>query len=157
MIDKELLKQTVLKAIEGTGVFLVDIRVTPSNDITVEIDSNEGVDLDLCTSIHNKIEESLDRDKEDFSLEVGSAGLTAPFKVVEQYTKNLGKEVEILTRDGRKIVGTLTAVDSDTSSFTVEVPTKVKEPGAKRPTVQMVPEHLKMDACKQVKHHFTFK
>lgn len=157
MIDKELLKQAVLKAIDGTGVFLVDLTVSPSNDIVVEIDSNDGVDLDLCTSIHNKIEAELDRDKEDYSLEVGSAGLTAPFKVVEQYTKNLGKEVEILTLDGRKITGTLTAVDSDTSSFTVEVPTKVKEPGAKRPTVQMVPEHLKMADCRQVKHHFTFK
>jgi len=157
MIDKELLKQTVLNAIEGTGVFLVDISVTPDNDIVVEIDSNESIDLDLCASIHNKIEEGLDRDKEDYSLEVGSAGLTAPFKVVEQYTKNLGKEVEILTRDGRKIVGTLTAVDGDTSSFTVEVPTKVKEPGAKRPTTQMVPEHLKMDDCRLVKPHFSFK
>ncbi len=157
MIDKELLKQTVQQAIAGTGVFLVDLTVSPSNDIVVEIDSNDGVDLDLCTSIHNKIEAALDRDKEDFSLEVGSAGLTAPFKVVEQYTKNLGKEVEILTRDGRKITGTLTAVDADTSTFTVEVPTKVKEPGAKRPTTQMVPEHLKMADCKQVKHHFMFK
>lgn len=156
MIDKQLVKDTVLKAIDGTGVFLVSVTVSPENDIVVEIDSNEGVDLDLCTDIHNKIEEMLDRDKEDFSLEVGSAGLTAPFKVVEQYTKNLGKEVEILTKDGRKIVGTLTAVDGDTSSFTVEVPTKVKEPGAKRPSLQMVPEHLKMDACKQVKHHFKF-
>lgn len=156
MIDKELVKQTVQKAIEGTGVFLVDLTVSPTNDIVVEIDSLDGVDLDLCTSIHNKIEEALDRDKEDFSLEVGSAGVTAPFKVVEQYMKNLGKEVDVLTKDGRKLLGTLTAVDGDTSSFTIEVPTKVKEPGAKRPTVQMVPEHLKMDQCKQVKHHFKF-
>lgn len=156
MIDKETVKAAVMDAIQGTGVFLVDISVSSQNDIVVEIDSQDGVDLDQCTDIHNKIEAALDRDKEDFSLEVGSAGLTAPFKVVEQYTKNLGKEVEILTKDGRKIVGTLTAVDSDTSSFTVEVPTKVKEPGAKRPSVQMVPEHLQMDQCKQVKHHFKF-
>lgn len=157
MIDKEKLKATVLKAIEGTGAFLVDIKVSPDNDIVVEVDSNDGVDLDLCADITHKIEAEFDRDKEDYSLEVGSAGVTAPFKVVEQYTKNLGKEVEVLTKDGRKLVGTLTAVDGDVSEFTIEVPTKVKQPGAKRPTVEMVPETLKMDQCKQVKHHFTFK
>lgn len=157
MIDKELLKETVLKAIDGTGAYLVDIQVKPDNEIIVEVDSNDGVDLDLCADITRKIEAAFDRDKEDYSLEVGSAGITAPFKVVQQYTKNLGKDVEILTKDGRKIVGNLTGVDADTSSFTIEVPTKVKEPGAKRPTVQMVPEHLKMDQCKQVKPHFVFK
>lgn len=157
MIDKELLRATVLDAIKGTGAYLVDIQVKPDNDIVVEVDSNTGVDLDTCADITRKIEAVFDRDKEDYSLEVGSAGVTAPFKVVEQYTKNLGKEVEVLTKDGRKIVGTLTAVDGDTSSFTIEVATKVKEPGAKRPTVQMVPETLKMDQCKQVKHHFVFK
>lgn len=157
MIDNDKLKATVLKAIEGTGVFLVDIDIKPDNEIVVEVDSNNGVDLDTCADITRKIEAEFDRDKEDYSLEVGSAGLTAPFKVVEQYTKNLGKEVEILTKDGRKITGVLTAVDGDTSSFTIEVATKVKEPGAKRPVVQHIPETLKMDECKQVKHHFVFK
>lgn len=157
MIDKDLLKRTVLEAIEGTGVYLVDLQVKPDNEIIVEVDSNDGVDLDMCATLTRKIEAAFDREKEDYSLEVGSAGITAPFKVVEQYTKNLGKDVEVLTKDGRKIVGNLTAVDADTSSFTIEVPTKVKEPGAKRPTIQMVPEHLKMDACKSVKHHFVFK
>lgn len=157
MIDKEQLKQTVLKAIEGSDAFLVDIQIKPGNEIVVEIDSNNGVDIDLCADITRKIEAAFDRDKEDYSLEVGSAGVTAPFKVVEQYTKNIGKEVEVLTKDGRKIHGVLASVDGDTSSFTVEVPTKVKEPGAKRPTIQQVPEHFKMDDCKLVKHHFIFK
>lgn len=156
MIDKDKLKATVLKAIDGTGVFLVDIQVKPDNEIVVEIDSNDGVDLDTCADITKRIEAEFDRDKEDYSLEVGSAGITAPFKVVEQYTKNIGKEVEVFTKDGRKITGVLTAVDGDTSSFTVEVPTKVKQPGAKRPTIEQVPTHLKMDECKQVKHLYRF-
>ncbi len=156
MIDKDLLKKTVLDALQGTGAFLVDITVSPSNDIVVEIDSNEGVDIDLCSEVTHRIEAEFDRDKEDYSLEVGSAGLTAPFKVVEQYTKNLGKDVEALTRDGRKIHGVLAAVDADTSSFTIEVPTKVKEPGAKRPVVKMVPEHLKMDDVKYIRHDLKF-
>lgn len=156
MIDKELLKNTVLEALKGTNAYLVDIQVSKDNDIVVEVDSHDGVDLDFCADLTHKIEEKFDREIEDYSLEVGSAGLTAPFKVVEQYLKNIGKEVEVLTKDGRKLHGVLTAVDADTSSFTIEVPTKVKEPGAKRPTVQQVPEHLKMDECKHVKHMLKF-
>lgn len=157
MIDKDKLKATVEEAIAGTGVFLVDIQVRPDNEIVVEVDSQNGVDLDTCADLTRKIEAKFDRDEEDYSLEVGSAGLTAPFKVVEQYTKNLGKEIEVLTKDGRKITGTLTSVDGDTSSFSMDVPTKVKEPGAKRPVVQQVPTQLKMDECKIVKHLFRFK
>lgn len=157
MIDKDKLRATVLKAIEGTDVFPVSIDIRPGNEIVVEVDSNNGVDLDTCADITRKIEAEFDRDKEDYSLEVGSAGLTAPFKVVEQYTKNMGKEVEVYTKDGRKLTGVLTAVDGDTSSFTIEIATKVKEPGAKRPEVRQVPETLKMDECKQVKHLFRFK
>lgn len=156
MIDKELLKKTVEEAIAGTGVFLVDIQVKPGNDIVVEIDSQEGVDLDTCAMIHDKIEAAFDRDEEDYSLEVGSAGLTAPFKVVEQYTKNLGKDVEVLTADGRKLHGVLAGVDAPKGEFTIEVPTKVKEPGAKRPVVRQVPETLKMDAVKYIKHDLKF-
>lgn len=157
MIDKAQLKAVVLKAIEGTGAYLVDIQVKPDNEIVVDVDSQQGVDLDFCADLTRKIEAAFDRDKEDYSLEVGSAGVTAPFKVVEQYTKNLGNEVEVLTADGRKLRGTLTAVDADTASFTIEVPTKVKAPGAKRPTVEMVPEHLAMASCKEVKRHLVFK
>ncbi len=157
MIDKDKLKTTVEDAIKGTGVFLVDIQIKPDNEIVVEVDSQDGVDIDTCADLTRRIEAAFDRDKEDYSLEVGSAGLTAPFKVVEQYTKNLGKEIEVLTKDGRKLTGVLAAVDGDTSSFTLEVPTKVKEPGAKRPLVQQVPVHLKMDECKMVRHFFRFK
>lgn len=156
MIDKDLLKKTVEDAIAGTGVFLVDIRVSADNDIVVEIDSNDGVDIDTCSMIHDKIEAAFDRDKEDYSLEVGSAGLTAPFKVVEQYTKNLGKDVEVLTKDGRKLHGVLAAVNAPASEFTIETSVKVKEPGAKRPTLQQVPETLKMDEIKYIRHDLKF-
>jgi len=156
MIDKDLLKKTVEDAIAGTDVFLVDIQVKPDNEIVVEVDSREDVDLDTCAMLTRKIEAVFDRDREDYSLEVGSAGLTSPFKVVEQYTKNLGKDVEVLTKDGRKLHGVLAGVDGDSGSFTIEVPAKVKEPGAKRPTVRQVPETLKMDEIKYIRHDLKF-
>ena len=82
-----------------TDLFLVDISVTPDNNITVEVDSATGVDIDACAAITRAVEAVFDRDAEDYALEVGSAGLTAPMKVRGQYDKNLGNDVEILTRD----------------------------------------------------------
>ncbi len=155
MIDKTLLTETVEQAIAGTSIFLVDVQVNPGNAIVVEIDSPEGIDIDTCADITRKIESVFDRDKEDYELEVGSAGLTSPFKVKGQYLKNIGNQVEILTKDGRKLKGTLLSVDDD--SFTVEITKKVKEPGKKKPVEVAEPETLDMDNCKYVKYLIDFK
>lgn len=155
MIDKQLLAQTIEQAIEGSSIFIVDIKINPGNAIVVEIDSPENIDIDTCASITRKIEAVFDRDAEDYELEVGSAGLTAPFKVKGQYLKNIGNEVEVLTRDGRKMQGTLTAVGDD--DFTIEVAKKVKEPGAKRPSIIMEPITLEISNTKSVKYLINFK
>lgn len=155
MIDKQLLTQTVEEAIEGTDLFIVEIKVTPDNNITVEIDSPTGVDIDSCVAINRKIEAAYDRDVEDYQLEVGSAGLTAPFKVKGQYDKNIGNELEILTRDGRKLTGRLVEVTD--SGFTVEVPVKVKHEGAKRPVIENQPQTFAFDDCKTVRYKIDFK
>lgn len=75
MIDKELLAQTVAESIKDTDIFIVDITIGADNAIVVELDSPEGIDIDTCAAITRRIEEVFDRDKEDYSLEVGSAGL----------------------------------------------------------------------------------
>ncbi|MEZ3576251.1 MAG: ribosome assembly cofactor RimP [Muribaculaceae bacterium] len=161
MIDKELLRQTVIESMTGTDLFLVDITITPGNDITVEIDSASGVDIDACAAITRAVEAAFDRDTEDYSLEVGSAGLTSPMRVRGQYDKNVGNDVEILTRDGRKLHATLVEVapgdvaDTDVD-FTVEVTVKVKEPGAKRPVTKTEPLKLNSKDCKYVKYDLKF-
>ena len=155
MIDKELLNKTVADMIDGTDIFVVDIKVSPDNDIVVEIDSPDNIDVDTCAAITRRIEEVFDRDTEDYSLEVGSAGLTAPFKVRGQYLKNIGNEVEVLTRDGRKLKGVLTAV-ADDGRFTVAVPTKVKHEGAKRPVVEDVEHVLDPAECRSVRYNLEF-
>lgn len=161
MIDKELLRQTVDDAMSGTDLFLVDIVVSPGNDITVEVDSATGVDIDACAAITRAIEAVFDRDVEDYSLEVGSAGLTSPMRVRGQYDKNVGNDVEILTRDGRKLRGTLVEVaagnvaDTDVD-FTIETSVKVKEPGAKRPVTKVEPIELNSNDCKYVKYDLKF-
>lgn len=137
-------------------MFVVDVRVTPTNEITVEIDSVEGIDIDTCAAITRRIEEVFDRDVEDYQLEVGSAGLTAPFKVRGQYLKNIGNEVQVLTRDGRKLKGILSDV-ADDDSFTIEIPVKVKHEGAKRPVIEMQPQVFKPADCKSVEYVINFK
>ena len=155
MIDKDLLRQTVEEAIQGTGLFLVDLTVRPANAIVVEVDSAKGVDIDSCAALTRAIEARFDRDVEDFELEVGSAGLTAPFKVRAQYEKNIGNEVEVLTRDGRKFSGILTEVADD--AFTVAVTRKVKPEGAKRPVLVEEPERVEYTNARQVKYVINFK
>ena len=107
--------------------------------------------------INRKIEAVFDRDVEDYSLEVGSAGLTAPFKVLGQYLKNIGNPVEVLTRDGRKLRGILKAVEPDCSAFTLTIERKVKEPGAKRPVIKQEDEVLAVADTKDVKYYIDFK
>ncbi|MDE6137676.1 MAG: ribosome assembly cofactor RimP [Muribaculaceae bacterium] len=156
MIDKQKLTDTVLEAIKDTDIFLVDARVTPANEITVEIDSPAGIDIDTCARITRRIEEVFDRDVEDYELEVGSAGLTAPMRVRGQFLKNIGNPVEVLTADGRKMHGTLTAVNDDATEFTFTVPVKVKEPGAKRPVVRDEEITLSVADTKYVRYEITF-
>lgn len=155
MIDKAKLTKVVEDAIAGTDMFLVDINVTPDNRVVIELDSETGMDIDACAAVTRKIEAEFDRDVEDYELEVGSAGLTSPFKVKAQYMKNLGKEIEVVTRDGRKLQGILASVGAD--DFTVEVPTKVKHEGAKRPVVEPVPVTLTFDNVKTARYVIKFK
>lgn len=157
MIDKNEIIRSVEHTIENTDAFLVDVKITPDNIITVEIDSPTGVDIDTCVAITRNIEQEFDRDKEDYELEVGSAGITSPFKVKQQYYKNIGNEVEVLTRDGRKLCGTLTEYSDDTDSFTIEIPTKVKVPGKKKPEIVNQPATFAVADVKSVKYNIKFK
>jgi len=157
MIDKQLVHDTVVQALEGTDRFLTNVTITPDNVITVEIDSMTGVDIDTCAMLTRKIESVLDRDTEDFELEVGSAGLTSPFKVIRQYEKNIGNEVEVLTNDGRKLHGTLTGITPDGTEFTITVAEKVKEPGKKRPVITEKTIAIAVSDTKYVKYSINFK
>lgn len=154
MVDKQEIINLVNEAVAQTDAFVVDVNVSPSNEVTVELDAPTGVDLDFCAALTRKINDSLPED-EDFSLEVGSSSLTAPFKVRQQYDKHLGDQVEVLTRDGRKLKGVLAAAGDDT--FTIEVPRKVKEPGQKRPTMVNEPETFSYADVKSTTYVIDFK
>lgn len=113
--------------------YLIDVTREPGDRYVVEIDSDNGVDIDYCVSLSQAIEAEFprDNDEDDYELEVGSAGLTSPFKVHRQYVRNIGQEVEVLTNDGKKLRGMLRAAGDDT--FTIDVTAKERPEGAKKP------------------------
>ncbi len=154
MIDKQALQTFIENRLDGTDYFLVDLNVTPSNEITVEIDTRGAATLDRCIGLTREIEAEFDRDVEDYELEVGSAGLTSPFKVKAQYEKNVGNEVEVLTRDGRKFHGVLSECDDE--GFTVVTQEKVRREGAKRPVLEDVPVRTPYDQAKKVCYMLKF-
>lgn len=130
MIEKGLVQKIVDEFIQGTDKYVVDIQVNGGNRIVVEIDSDEGIKIDDCIALTKQIESRLDRDIEDYELEVSSGGIGQPFKLLRQYQKNIGKEVEVLTKEGKKLTGILKEVQDD--SFVLTVEKQVKPEGAKR-------------------------
>ena len=130
MIDKEKIKALLDEKLAETDCFLVSLKVSTDNNIQIDIDSETSVDLDFCVSLNRFLEESLDRDSEDFSLEVGSYSISEPFVDIRQYHKNIGRGVEVLTPDSKKLRGTLISVDAE--HFSIEIEEKIKVDGHKR-------------------------
>jgi ribosome maturation factor RimP len=130
MISKDSIYQSVEHFLVDSNYYLVDVKVAPDNRISVEIDSFDGVSLEYCVEVHRFIESQFDREVEDYELEVSSAGLTEPFKVVKQYEKNIGNEVETLTKTGKKITGVLVEVRD--TEFVLQTERTEKPEGAKR-------------------------
>lgn len=155
MIDKNLVRGIVEEWLEDKEYFLVDVEVTPDDRIVVEIDHKEGVWIEDCAELSRFIEERLSRDEEDYELEVGSAGIGQPFKVVQQYINCIGKDVEVLLADGKKLGGILKSVDAP--QFVVTVKEKQTVEGKKRPQLVEVDKALSMDEVKWTKEVLNFK
>ena len=149
MIDKKEIEAFVEEGLTGSDCFVVDVQVKPDNVIVVEIDNEEGVDIDRCVALHRFLESKLDRDVEDYELEVGSAGITSPFKVLGQYKKNIGKEVELLTKNGMKLSGIL--------KFVVTITKKVKSETSKRKVEVEEDLAFGYDEVKYTKYLIRFK
>ncbi len=110
MITKEQIRDIVSEKFKGSDFFIVDIKVDLSNNIQVEVDKYSGFSIADCIELNRFIEKRMNREEEDFSLQVSSPGLEKPFKVFDQYKKNVGKEIEVLTSDEKKVRGLLKEV-----------------------------------------------
>ena len=155
MIDKQIVTRIVEDWLEGKDYFLVDVSVSPDDKIVVEIDHADGVWIDDCVDLSRFIESKLNREEEDYELEVGSAGIGQPFKVLKQYLIHIGKEVEVMDASGKKWTGMLARADEN--SFTVTVKMKVKPEGAKRPKWVDQDMTFAYDEIKYTKYLISFK
>lgn len=155
MIEKAKVEALVGQWLEGKEYFLTDLTVTPDDRITVEIDHADGVWIEDCVQLSRYIEAHLSRDEEDYELEVGSAGLGQPFKVLRQWQNHVGKQVEVMTTDGRKLKGTLR--EADAQHITLSVRQKVQVEGRKRPVMQDVDIDLQPSEVKSGKYIIDFK
>ena len=113
MIDKSKILDLVNQRIVETDIFVVDISVSASNAIRVTIDADSGVSIEKCIDISRQVEHNLDREAEDFALEVTSFGLDQSFKMLRQYNKNIGRDVKVFLNDGKIVKGTLIKVSED--------------------------------------------
>lgn len=155
MIDKKVVEKLVNEWLEGKDYFLVDVQISADDKIVVEIDHADGVWIEDCVDLSKYIEDHLNRDVEDYELEVGSAGLGQPFKVPQQYKNFVGKEVEVMDADGKKVKGILKDVDG--GLFTVTAREKVKPEGKKRAVLQDVDHQFDMNNVKYTKYIISFK
>ncbi len=154
MIEKKKVQEIVEEWLNDKEYFLVDVDVTPDDRIVVEIDHADGVWIEDCVALSRFIEERLSRDEEDYELEVGSAGLGQPFKVEQQYINCIGKDVEVLSADGKKQKGTLKSVEG--RNFTISTQEKQKVEGKKRPVMVDVEHTFSMDEVKYCKYLINF-
>lgn len=132
MISKERVLELVDEVISEKGAFLVDLSVSKGNKIKVLIDKQDGLSINDCVQVSRFVEHKLNRDEEDFELEVSSPGVSEPLKVREQYHKNVGRIVEVTTVENEKHKGKLLNVSAE--GVVIEETKKVKKEGSKKKT-----------------------
>ena len=151
---KELLA-VVEKALEGTDMFVVDCTITPDNTIDLILDSDTSVSIDACAMLNRAIGDAFDRDVEDYSLTVASAGIGEPLKLVRQYKKLVGESVEVLLKSGVKILATLDEVSEE--AITISYDEAVVVEGKKKKQMQRTTHTYSFDEIKWTKEYLDYK
>ena len=142
MIRVETIKEKLAEILGEEDMFLVDVQVASGNNISVEIDDTERfIKIEDCIKVSKALEGQLDREVEDFSLQVGSPGLSNPFKVKKQYFKNVGRELRVLLKNGKVEKGLLKSASEKQITLT----TKVKERIEGRKAKQWIDKEIVLD------------
>jgi ribosome maturation factor RimP len=126
MINEKHIQTLIDEKLANSDVFLVDCRVKTDNKIRVFIDSERGITIEDCVALSRHIEGNLDREQEDFALDVSSAGLDLPLRVLRQFKKNIGRSVHVVLNDGTEIKGKITEATNDCFQVLPEVKVKKK-------------------------------
>lgn len=155
MIDTKRVIEIAERQLEGTDMFVVECKSSPAGEIELLIDSDTAVKLEDCAALNRAIEAELDRDVEDYSLMVASAGIGSELKLLRQYHKILGSSVEVLLKDGVKILAKLEGADEGGIAISYEEKQAVE--GKKRKVTVEVTKEYKWEEIKYVKEYLDFK
>ena len=156
MIEKNTIVTAVEEWLTKGDYYLVDVEMTADDRIIIEIDHADGVWIEDCADLSRFLQEKFGEDLGDYELEVGSAGIGQPFKVLQQYKNHIGKEVEVLPKDGQKVQGILKEVNND-NTFVVTVQEKQRQEGKKRPVLVEVDKTFAIADIKYCKYLLNFK
>ena len=157
MINKNVVTKAVEEWLQKGDYYLVDVEMTTDDRIVIEIDHADGVWIEDCADLSRHLQETLGDELGDYELEVGSAGIGQPCKVVQQYRNHIGKEVEVMQLDGKKLHGILSSVNEEGTQFTVTVKEKQQVEGKKRPELVDVDKTFVMADVKYCKYLLAFK
>lgn len=141
--------------VSARGLYIVDVSINKDNEIEVIIEKEEGiVELDDCVAMSRYFETCFDREKEDYSLTMSSAGLDQPFKVLKQYLKAVGSKVEVQLKGGRKMVAVLESADEE--SITLKYSAKEAVEGKKKKELVEHVDRFTMDQVNAVRPYIEF-
>lgn len=155
MIDKEQIIAIAERYIEGSDLFIVGCKISPANEIELRIDADSKVDIDQCITLSRAIEAELDRDAEDFELTVMSAGIGEPLVDMRQYRKLLGHSVEVILKNGVKVLAKLDEVTDEALTLSYEEKQLVE--GKKRKQLVTVTRSYPFEEIKQTVEYLDFK
>jgi ribosome maturation factor RimP len=154
MISEEKIRQLVEEKVSPKDHFIVDVKVLPGNRINILLDNDKGLSIQDCVEVSRFVESNLNREEEDFELEVSSPGLDQPFKVLKQYLKYVGRQVQITTKDGKKTEGKLVSVSDQ--EIIIEEQYKERIPGRKAKQLITSNHNILFDNIKETKIIISF-
>ena len=155
MIDVKLVTEIAERHLEGSDMYVVECKISPMGEIELLIDSDTAVKLEDCAALNRAIEAEFDREVEDYSLMVASAGIGSELKLLRQYNKIIGSSVEVLLKDGIKLLAKLNSADEAGIAISYEEKQTVE--GKKRKVTVEVTKDYKWEEIKYVKEYLDFK
>ena len=155
MIDCQKILEIADRELAGTDLFTVSCKCTPMNEVELLIDSDTHVTIERCAELSRTIEAEFNRDEEDFSLTVASAGIGSELKNIRQYRKLIGQSVEVLLLSGVKILAKLDAVSDE--GITISYEEKQAVEGKNRKVLVNVERTFNFDEIKYTKEYLDFK
>ena len=155
MIDVKTVTEIAERHLEGSDIYVVECKISPMGEIELLIDSDTAVKLEDCAALNRAIEAELDREVEDYSLMVASAGIGTELKLLRQYNKIIGSSVEVLLKDGIKLLAKLNSADEAGIAISYEEKQAVE--GKKRKVTVEVTKEYKWEEIKYVKEYLDFK